>query len=108
MIPLLIVFIVVIGIISMSVGGAIVATFTSVKTSEQSALALNIAEAGVNYYVWHLNHDGSDLKDGNPSAILGPDGYGPFVHDYRDMTGKIVGKYTLYIKPVSRIFGSSS
>ncbi|NCU40851.1 hypothetical protein EOL73_03790 [Candidatus Saccharibacteria bacterium] len=105
MIPLLIVFIVVIGIISMSVGGAIVATFTSVKTSEQSALALNIAEAGVNYYVWHLNHDGSDLKDGNPSAILGPDGYGPFEHDYRDMTGKVVGKYTLYIKPT--LVGSS-
>lgn len=101
MMATLIVFVVIIGIIGVAVGGAIVSTFMSVKTSEQSAMALNVAEAGVNYYVWHLNHDSKDLKDGNPSATLGPDGYGPFTHDYRDMTGRFVGKFTLYIKPTA-------
>lgn len=71
-----------------------------------SQLALNISEAGINYYLWHLSHYGADFKDGNNSASLITSGehsgyYGPFVHSYRDDNSKIVGTYTLYIKQKS-------
>lgn len=72
--------------------------------NNQSQLAFNIADAGINYYLWHLNHDSADFKDGNTSATVISSGkysgyYGPFEHNYKDDNGNIVGKYTLYIKP---------
>ena len=36
--------------------------------NNQSQLAFNIADAGINYYLWHLNHNSADFKDGNTSA----------------------------------------
>ncbi|MFO0920335.1 MAG: hypothetical protein U0451_01535 [Candidatus Saccharimonadales bacterium] len=74
--------------------------------NNQSQLAFNISDAGINYYLWHLSHDGSDFKDGNPSATMIASGkyagfYGPFAHDYKDDNGNVVGKYTLYVKPKS-------
>ena len=54
--------------------------------------AINIAEAGVNYYRWHLAHDPNDFTDGTG-------GGGPFTHDYYDPQGKLVGSYTLEITP---------
>lgn len=55
--------------------------------------ALQIAEAGVNYYQWHLAHFPTDYKDGTNSA-------GPYVHDYKDYdTQESVGKYSLVITP---------
>lgn len=77
----------------------------SVRTN-QYQLALNIADAGVNYYLWHMSHAGADFQDGHTGGtpISGGefDGfYGPYVHDYKDDNGVIAGKYTLYIKPKS-------
>ena len=68
--------------------------------NNSSQLAFNIADAGINYYLWHLNHDSSDFKDGNSSATLISSGkyngyYGPFTHAYKDDNSKIVGNYTL-------------
>ncbi len=63
--------------------------------------AFNIAEAGLNYYLWHLSHSGTDYKDGKTTPTT-PDptlGYGPYVHDYYDDNAKKVGTYTLWIKP---------
>ena len=75
--------------------------------NNSSQLAFNIADAGINYYLWHLNHDSSDFKDGNSSATLISSGkyngyYGPFTHAYKDDNSKIVGNYTLYIKPKTK------
>jgi hypothetical protein len=75
----------------------------AVRTNKNQ-LTLNIADAGVNYYLWHMSHAGADFQDGNTGGtpIIGGefDGfYGPYVHDYKDDNGVIVGKYTLYIKP---------
>ena len=39
--------------------------------------ALGIAEAGLNYYRWHLAHDPDDLQDGVGSP-------GPYEHEYFD------------------------
>ncbi len=68
-----------------------------------SQKALNIAEAGVNYYLWHLSHNPTDFKDGQSTPAT-PDpnlGYGPYVHNYVDALGYSVGTYTLWIKPDS-------
>lgn len=54
--------------------------------------ALNIAEAGVNYYRWHLAHDPDDYQDGTGSP-------GPYVHEYTDPEGGAVGSYSLEIIP---------
>lgn len=54
--------------------------------------ALQIAEAGINYYRWHLNEDPEDFQDGTGAT-------GPYVHDYTDPSGGKVGEYSLEITP---------
>lgn len=66
---------------------------------EKSYDASSIAEAGINYYLWHLAHNINDYCDGQACPTLGPDGYGPFTHSYSDSSGKVVGSYDLYILP---------
>lgn len=55
-------------------------------------LAFHIAEAGVEYYRWHLVHNPVDYRDGAGHA-------GPFIHEYHDKTGAVVGSYSLEIDP---------
>lgn len=57
-----------------------------------SEMSLNIAEAGINYYRWHLAHAPEDFTDGTESA-------GPYVHSYVDPSGEETGKYSLEITP---------
>ena len=65
------------------------------KSSVAKEQALQIAEAGVNYYQWHLAHFTSDYKDGTNNA-------GPYVHTYTDRdTQNIIGSYSLVIIPPS-------
>src|SRR4030043_421434 len=59
--------------------------------------ALDVAEAGINYYLWHLVHSPDDYCDGNP--CVGSPPYGPYVHNYTDNTGKVIGTYTLWVAP---------
>lgn len=70
---------------------------TSMKAGTASSnreTALQIAEAGVNYYQWHLAHYPTDYSDGNSS------GNGPFVHAYTDMdTQTAIGQFSLMITP---------
>ena len=54
--------------------------------------ALNIAEAGVNYYKWHLAHAPEDFQDGTGAS-------GPYTHSYFDPGGGKVGQYSLEIIP---------
>lgn len=84
------------------------ATFTIVEsnlyvvnTNVKRQKALNIAEAGLNYYLWHLSHSPNDYQDGRTSNVPQDAtlGYGPFVHNYLDDNGQNAGTYTLYIKP---------
>lgn len=57
-------------------------------------LAFHIAEAGAEYYRWHLAHDTDDYTDGTGLA-------GPYVHEYKDKTGVVVGSFSLEIDPPS-------
>ncbi len=54
--------------------------------------SLEIAEAGINYYRWHLAHDPTDYQDGTESP-------GPYVHDYNDPYGSKIGEFSLTITP---------
>jgi len=67
------------------------------KNHERSISALDIAESGINYYMWHLSHNNKDYCDGNVCQGEGP--YGPYVHDYKDADGKVLGAYEITITP---------
>ncbi len=64
----------------------------SVIRAGQRFSALEIAEAGIEYYRWHLAHDPHDFQDGTGHA-------GPYTHDYFDKSGNKVGQYILDITP---------
>ena len=55
-------------------------------------LAFSIAEAGIEYYRWHLAHAPQDFTDGTG-------GPGPYVHNYYDKNGILLGKFSLEITP---------
>jgi Tfp pilus assembly protein PilX len=53
--------------------------------------AFHIAEAGINYYQWHLAHFPTDYKDGTAAA-------GPYLHDYVDKnSNQTIGQFSLSI-----------
>lgn len=56
----------------------------------EKELALQMAEAGLNYYKWFLSHYPNDLQDGTGGA-------GPYEHEYSDPEGGAVGKFSLEI-----------
>ncbi|MBX4195889.1 hypothetical protein KW796_02990 [Candidatus Parcubacteria bacterium] len=53
--------------------------------------AFQIAEAGIDYYRWHLAHNGSDYSDGG--------GPFPHVHNFYDKSGILIGTFSLTITP---------
>jgi hypothetical protein len=71
--------------------------------------SMSLAEGGIDYYMWHLTHNDVDYCDGQtcicmdeptspPSSCpYGP--YGPYIHDYKDQDGKVLGTYSLVIYP---------
>jgi len=61
-------------------------------TTQNRNLAFQIAEAGINYYRWHLAHTPDDYRDGTGSP-------GPYTHDYIDRDGNTVGRFVLDITP---------
>lgn len=56
--------------------------------------AFSIAEAGIEYYRWHLAHDPDDYQDGTGQP-------GPYAHDYYDKNGALIGQFVLEIVPPS-------
>ena len=54
--------------------------------------ALTIAEAGIEYYRWHLAHAPQDYTDGATST-------GPYVHSYYDKNNNLIGAFSLTITP---------
>lgn len=100
-IPALIMLVIVFSILMLSLAGVITTTLGSATKNSNSQSAMNIAEAGLNYYLWHLSHDSTDYKDGQTTPTS-PDpnlGYGPYTHSYKDVNGIQQGSFTLYINP---------
>lgn len=54
--------------------------------------ALSTAEAGIEYYRWHLAHYPTDYTDGTGNP-------GPYIHDYYDKDGNRIGSFSLEIVP---------
>ncbi len=58
----------------------------------ERAQAFTIAEAGIEYYRWHLAHAPTDYKDGTATS-------GPYIHPYYDKNGVEIGEFELDITP---------
>ena len=54
--------------------------------------AFQSAEAGIDYYRWHLAHAPADYQDGTGIA-------GPYIHSLNDKNGNAVGQFSLDITP---------
>lgn len=76
-------------------------TSSSIKIARSTLYkeqALEIAEAGADYYRWHLAHNPSDFQDGTGTN-------GPYSHDFYDKDGNHIGHFILTI--TSPITGST-
>ena len=99
--PALISFMIAMVIITGAAVEIIDSNLSLVGMNVQSQKAFNIAEAGVNYYLWHLSHNQTDFKDGKSTPAT-PDptlGYGPYVHTYSNDNNVNEGTFTLWISP---------
>jgi len=80
------------------IGGLIGRTVMSLKTARHilnREQAIQIAEGGIDYYRWHLAHSPNDFKDG--TCEPGPCQSGPYVHNFKDKNGTVIGQYSLEI-----------
>jgi hypothetical protein len=76
-------------------GGVMNWTKVTIQANRELLLreeAIQLAEAGIDYYRWHLAHDRDDYQDGTG-------GPGPYVHNVKDKDGNIIGQYSLNITP---------
>lgn len=99
--PTILSLIIIVGILSLSVAILVDTNLQGVTNDIDNQKAFNIAEAGVNYYLWHLSHNQTDFKDGKTTPAT-PDanlGYGPYEHTYVDDNAKTQGTFTLWINP---------
>ncbi|MEK7641825.1 MAG: hypothetical protein AAB365_02415 [Patescibacteria group bacterium] len=70
-------------------GATVLKTTRTLDAREQ---AFQVAEAGIEYYRWHLAHAPTDYQDGTGAP-------GPYVHTVLDADGDMVGSYSLTITP---------
>lgn len=83
-------------VISVAIGGLVIITSTQfgyVQRNQARETALYIAEAGIQYYRWHLAHDPTDFTDGQGTDP------GPYEHAFVDPQGGTIGSYALEITP---------
>lgn len=81
------------GIFLVIITGLMGVVFYQKKLNDQYVAqiqALHIAEAGINYYRWHLAHAPDDFSDNTGQP-------GPYIHDYIDPTSGSIGKFSLSI-----------
>jgi hypothetical protein len=67
-------------------------SINTVKSTLSKEQALQIAEAGIDYYRWHLAHNPNDFKDGTNID-------GPYSHVFYDKNGEAIGNFILTITP---------
>ncbi len=82
------------GALAVVIIGALISwTSVNIKASRVSLVreqALQISEAGIDYYRWHLAHAPTDFQDGTGIA-------GPYVHIFNDKDGVAIGTFSLNI-----------
>ena len=67
-------------------------TLTLSRRAYYREQAFQIAEAGIDYYRWHLAHNKNDFQDGTGQP-------GPYTHDFEDKNGVVIGQFILTITP---------
>ena len=75
--------------------GLVSYTASTIQLGRRTVLseqAFEIAEAGLEYYRWHLAHAPADFTNGTGQP-------GPYVKNFLDKNGTIIGTYTLTITP---------
>ncbi|MBP9750112.1 MAG: hypothetical protein KBD21_05280 [Candidatus Pacebacteria bacterium] len=90
---ILIVTIIMMGVFSIlfaSLSEYLIGHYHFIKNKSASERALQIAEAGVEYYRWHLAHWPKDLTDKTNAP-------GPYVHTYEDPELGPIGQFSLEI-----------
>lgn len=70
--------------------GYLLGQYRWVDARTEEERALQIAEAGIEYYRWHLAHFPDDIQDGTGVA-------GPYVHVYEDPETGAIGEFSLEI-----------
>ena len=70
-------------------GASMLAGIRTVQAKEQ---AFQIAEAGIDYYRWHLAQYPTDYKDGTTTPA-------PYYHNFYDKNDNFIGQYSLTITP---------
>jgi len=83
--------------LGVAIAGIAVSNIRTAAAAQNSQEALNIAEGGLNYYLWHLAHNPTDYQDGRTGQPGPP--YGPFTHDFKNVAGKKIGTFALTITP---------
>jgi hypothetical protein len=71
-------------------GATVLKTTRTLSAREQ---AFQLAEAGIEYYRWHLAHAATDYTDGTGGQP------GPYLHNVTDADGDVIGRYELTITP---------
>ncbi len=79
-------------IVTMGIAGYAVSENTASRHKENREQALQIAEAGVDYYRWHLAHAQTDYQDGTNAT-------GTYTHAYTNKDGETIGYFSLGITP---------
>lgn len=69
-----------------------ISNIITARLAQSRELAMEIAEAGIEYYRWHLAHAPQDYQDGTSSP-------GPYPHDFHDKDGNVIGQFILNITP---------
>lgn len=95
----LLLFVVVFGalafsVVTIGVAGFAVTENGATRHKHNREQAMQIAEAGIDYYRWHLAHNQQDYYDGQ-----GVTSTGPYVHNYVDKEGVVIGYFSLQIGP---------
>jgi len=64
--------------------------YKGAKYVVEREFAFQIAEAGLDYYRWHLAKWPNDFRDGTNAP-------GPYIHDFEDADGNVIGQFELEI-----------
>lgn len=88
--------VIIVGAIGVTMLGGLIGWAGTNVRAARNALSrereIQLAEAGIEYYRWHLAHAPTDYQDGTGQP-------GPYVHYKKDKDGNPVGTFTLAITP---------
>ncbi len=92
--PLVLVFSFIFVILLAGLVRVIIIQLKSINQEVAYFQSLEIAEAGIHYYGWHLTYDPDDYQDGTGEE-------GPYQHQYSDPEGEVIGQFLLEVTPPS-------